>query len=46
MTATRGLGRETGCAGATLGQGWFRAKALNMLRFAAYIAASINNERR
>ena len=39
-------GRETGRAGAMACQRWFRAKALNMLRFAAYIEASINNERR
>jgi hypothetical protein len=46
MAATRVPGRETGRTGATAGQGWFRAEALNMLRFAAYIEASINNERR
>jgi hypothetical protein len=33
-------------ARATAGQGSPLSKALNMLRFAAYIAATINNERR
>jgi hypothetical protein len=46
MEAMPARGSETGCAGATVGPGRFRAKALNMLRFAAYIEASINNERR
>jgi hypothetical protein len=46
MGAMRVPDRETGRPGATGGQGRFRAKALNMLRFAAYIETSINNERR